>query len=157
MRAILVSIAVVLAACGSGSTTGGDARRDAIGAGTVACGTATAPMTCSLPDEACCEFAPGAGTDYCYPAQGGVCEGGAPMRCDGPEDCIGGESCCYSSTSAGSSCTETPTCAPGGGQIMCHLGDDTPCGAGGVCCELGSGGPSSGSPFGTCRTGSCPV
>jgi hypothetical protein len=163
-------VVVTLAACGSKSTTGSiDARLDGAAgvvdsptggldgnAGVVACGTPQQPTACALPANACCDFAPGAGTPYCYAVQGGVCEGGQPIRCDGPEDCMNGEGCCYN-PSGGSSCTEIPTCAPSGGEIMCHVGDDSPCGTGGHCCELHSGGPSSGSPFGTCHPGSCPV
>jgi hypothetical protein len=169
---IVVVAVCAAAACGSNSTSGEiDARFDAAGsgaidapkggpdanaAGTVACGTLTAPTTCALPAMACCDFPPGTGTDYCYTVAGGICEGGQPIRCDGPEDCMNGEGCCYNASS-GSSCTEVPTCAPSGGQIMCHVGDDSPCGTGGHCCELHSAGASGGSPFGTCHPGSCPV
>jgi hypothetical protein len=165
MRGSIIAIVLVATACGSKATTGGvDSRFDASGSGAidapagasvVACGTPAQPTTCALPGMACCDFVPGGGTDYCYQVQGGVCEGGQPIRCDGPEDCaIAGESCCYTS-SGGSMCTETPTCAPGGGSIMCHVGDDSPCG-GQHCCALHSGGASAGGVFGICMV-SCPV
>lgn len=162
----MLALAIV-AACGSKSTTGSvDAAGDAVvtgtdaragidgAAGVVACGTATQPMTCALPQQACCDFAPGTGSDYCYAVSGGICEGGAPITCDGPEDCAGSERCCYKST--GSTCTAGPDCAPGGsgGQIMCHVGDDAPCAPNGRCCSLHVG-PTS-APLGACRVGACP-
>jgi hypothetical protein len=166
MRRSVWAVVIVLAACGSKATTGGvDARFDASGSGSadapasssvVACGSPTQPTTCALPDMACCDFAPGTGTDYCYALHGGVpCEGGEPITCDGPEDCGTGDTCCYTST-AGSSCVATSSCAPTG-EIMCHVGDDSPCGTNGRCCALHSGGPAAGGVFGTCRVGSCPV
>ena len=171
MRGSIWSVIVLMtAACGSKATTGSvDARFDASavvidtrpgdggpGAGEVACGTPQAPTTCPLPGNACCDFTPGAGTDYCFSVTGGICEGGQPIHCDGPEDCQNGEGCCYNASS-GSSCTETPTCKPSGGVIMCHVGDNTPCAANETCCELHATGASSGGPFGTCHPGSCPV
>jgi hypothetical protein len=169
MRMILAA-ALTLSACGStttgpgtvdaahdASTTGADARGDAAAASAVACGTTVAPSTCALPDQACCDFAPGGGTDYCYAKVGGICEGGAPITCDGPEDCGSNQRCCL--TAGGAACTAGPDCAPGGsgGEIMCHVGDNTPCAPNGVCCQLHSVGPAGDSPFGSCRVGGCPV
>ncbi|HTJ41034.1 MAG TPA: hypothetical protein VL463_03035 [Kofleriaceae bacterium] len=166
-----IVIAIMAAACG-GSTTGGidaqkydsvvtstDAKAGIDGApGALACGTPQAPTTCTLPTQSCCDFAPGSGTPYCFEVSGGVCEGGTPLHCDGPEDCTSGQRCCYKAGS-GSTCTAGPDCAPGGsgGEIMCHVGDDTPCAPNGVCCELHGAGPSGGSVFGTCHVGACPV
>jgi hypothetical protein len=183
MRGTWVRISMMLAllvGCGGGSKGGAvDAHLDGDGAiividsapgaadaridggpaaGVVACGTLQAPTTCTLPGQACCDFTFTTGTDVCYDVAGGTCKGGTPMTCDGSEDCGAGERCCYKS-GVGSSCTAGPDCAPGGsgGQIMCHLGDNAACAPNGVCCELRGGGPSTGSPFGVCRTGACPA
>jgi hypothetical protein len=154
MRGSLYAIALALIACRSSSSATVDAG-DGGTAYVVACGTAQQPMTCSLPGSACCDFAPGAGSDYCFAVAGGTCEGGVPIACDGPEDCSGGNVCCYDS-STGSSCAPPVECASGSSAIMCHLGDDSPCGAGSHCCGLHAAGPSSGGPFGICML-SCPL
>jgi hypothetical protein len=164
MRLAIWGVALAVAACGSKATTGGvDARPDtAIGsAGVVACGTVQQPTTCVLSPNPvvtgaqCCDFPPGAGTDYCYAVPGGTCEGGVPIACDGPEDCTGAQSCCYT-PDLDASCNDATVCVNNGGSIMCHVGDDSPCGTSGHCCALHSVGPSSGSVFGICMT-SCPV
>jgi hypothetical protein len=133
-----------------------DARLDGRGAGEVACGTVQDPLACPLPDQACCDVATGA--DHCFASPADTCVGGEAFHCDGPEDCAGAARCCYKQGS-GASCTAGPDCAPGGsgGQVMCHVGDNAPCAPNGICCELGAGGPSTGSPFGACRTGACPL
>ena len=160
MRGALSAVVLVLAACGGRSSTGtADAPPggpDGGRADVVACGTAAQPTTCALPDMACCDFAPGAGNDYCFPVAGGVCEGGAPILCDGPEDCSGGDICCYQ-PNTGSSCAPPVECMSGGDAVMCHVGDTSTCDAGESCCGLHASGPSSGGPFGICRVGSCPV
>jgi hypothetical protein len=167
----IVVVAALVAACGGNTPGSGsidasldasasaiDAPKggpDASAAGTVACGTPQQPTTCDLPANACCDFTPGAGTPYCYAVQGGVCEGGQPIRCDGPEDCTPGHACCYDPT-GGSACSTTTASCGAGEQVMCHVGDDAPCAPNGICCPVGAG-PSGDSPYGTCHVGACPV
>jgi hypothetical protein len=114
----------------------------------IICGAAT----CALPAQQCCAFPTGTGASYCYAVQGGFCEGGAPLGCDGPEDCVAGQACCYNPAGPGqSSCAAASTCTGTGGEIMCHLGDNSTCGTNGVCCPLHA------SQYGICRVGHCPV
>ncbi len=160
MRALILAIVIAasaVVACGGTSTTGSfDARVDGDGgggAGMVACGRPPEIASCALPGQTCCAFAPGTGTDQCIDVHDGVCEGGAKMACDGPEDCAASDVCCDQST--GSICTDAASCVAGGGAIMCHGGAVSACGSGQRCCALG-GGPVS-SPYETCRSGICPL
>lgn len=80
--------------------------------------------TCTL-DQSCCIDV--VGGRRCQ-APGAFCTG-LSTRCDGPEDCPGGE-CCF--TAAQGICTATGTCS---GSTACH---DTPdcTGAGESCCAI---------------------
>lgn len=158
MRDLAAVIVLALVACGDATgggidapATGGDAAADAAGAtGTVACGLIN-PMTCTAPAQACCDL-PAPSNDLCYQTVGGICEGGQPVRCDGPEDCAGAV-CCY--VGGSSSCTSATACAAASGRAMCHDGPATGCAGGEACCSP-TPGPTA-SPYGVCTPGgACP-
>ncbi len=104
--------------------TATDAASDAIDIdglfGGIACGTAT----CTLDQECCADVVGGI---HCQ-NPGAVCAG-ISTRCDGPEDCGGGE-CCL--TAGAGECTAIGTC---GTAIACH--DTNDCGGGSsTCCAI---------------------
>ena len=121
----LFMLAALMSACGDDTSAGDD---------TAASGVPCAGMTCPTPEQACCELPPPS-SDLCYAIQGGVCEGGHPVRCDGSEDCVAGNVCCYSA--GGSYCIEGPVCRAEGGRPMCHGTDVGACQAGEGCCPVG--------------------
>jgi hypothetical protein len=91
--------------------------------GQVSCGG----QSCALPMDECCE-APDGST--CQSAIA-TCGGGVIARCDEAADCLPGQVCCATSTSAYGLETECkPTCAAGEPQ-SCRT--DAECGSAGTC------------------------
>lgn len=130
-----LAVLLALAACGGSDDGGPDARTDAarfdgpvdapaIDApydASTANGVGCAPdVICTVPSQACC-MTPGA--DTCI-AAGGMCEG-APLACDGPEDCGAGQDCCWFE-GQGARCTSANQCGFTGAQSepMCHVDAD---------------------------------
>jgi hypothetical protein len=70
------------------------------------------------PQTGCCTGT--GGPPACLQA-GQTCSGKL-VKCDGPEDCSGGTSCCFDAT-GGSTCTTADTCT---GSILCTTDSDCP-------------------------------
>ena len=134
--ALLLAV-FALAACGGSDDGGPDARTDAARFdGPVDAPAIDAPFDASPANGVICE-SPGMwctttqaccitpGTDTCI-AAGAMCAG-TPIACDGPEDCAGGQDCCWFEGQH-ARCTSANQCGFTGApsEPLCHLDVDCP-------------------------------
>jgi len=98
--------------------------------GQVSCGT----TSCPLPADACCELPDGSS------CQSGLamCTGGVVARCDEAADCLPGQACCATGTTAYGLATECKQTCGGNDFQACRT--DAECGAGGPCLAWTCGG-----------------
>lgn len=97
------------AAAGTGGAGGGAAGTGGASGGfvgNVACG---GTRVCDLSVEVCCSSTPGDSTQW---RCAGSCTMSAPRRCDGPEDCPAGSSCCGGDFPPAAVCQATADCGP---------------------------------------------
>lgn len=89
----------------------------------IACGAVTCDQICCPLSESCAEE-----VDTCLDPTNGH---GVYMKCDGPEDCSDGETCCIGVGAAffgSAECTAASECSESFQQIACHGGGDCPTG-----------------------------
>jgi hypothetical protein len=146
-----LSVAIALSACGApatpdaadAATSDMAARYDLAVEADLATGADLAPSRtvacgndpCSVPAAGCCSATFGASGSCVTVGQGCPSPAAQLFDCDGPEDCLAGEVCCYR-PQVGAKCSAAAACDGNPhGSPMCH--DDPACGAQRRCCALG--------------------